>query len=791
MKISENWLREWVSPKLDTQELADRLTAAGLEVGTAEPVAPPLANVVVGEIVAIAPHPQADRLRVCEVNVGERMPRTIVCGAANAAVGVKVPAALPGAVLPGGATIKEAKLRGVASAGMLCSASELGLEEESSGLLPLPANAVAGTPVDELLDLNDKILEVDLTPNRGDCLSIGGLARELSALTGVRVRPPKMPDVPAACERTFGVTVKANDACPRYVGRVIEGIDPQAETPLWMRERLRRCGQRSIGPVVDVTNYVMLELGQPMHAFDLATLSGGIVVRVADGDERLVLLDGKEVAPAPGTLLIADRKKPVALAGVMGGLETAVGPQTRNIFLESAYFAPEAIAGRARELGLQTESSFRFERGVDPALQRLAVERATALLIDIVGGRPGPVREVATAARLPARRPIRLRHARVEALIGTAIPAAKVERILSRLGMRLSPTSGGWQVTAPSHRFDISREADVIEEVARVHGYDAIPARLPVGVMSGDPVPESRVPEVRFRDALVYRDYQEAITYSFVDPELQRQLDPAVAAVELANPISADMAVMRTSLWPGLLQALTYNLNRQQRRVRLFEIGRVFRPVGGDVSQEIMIGGVACGQALPEQWGAQERAVDFYDVKADVEALLALSGEPGEYSFEPLDEPALHSGQAAVIRRHGLPAGRIGALHPALQANLGIDQAVFLFELGYESLEMSAIPAFEPVSRFPAIRRDLSVVLDEQIPARNVLATVARAAGGSLRKLELFDVYRGKGIDSKRKSLSFGLTLQDFSRTLRDEEIDEIVARVVGDLKSEFGADLR
>jgi phenylalanyl-tRNA synthetase beta chain len=791
MKISENWLREWVSPKLDTQELADRLTAAGLEVGTAEPVAPPLAGVVVGEIVGIGPHPQADRLRVCEVNVGDRTPRTIVCGAANAAVGMKVPAALPGAVLTGGVTIKETKLRGVASAGMLCSAAELGLEEESSGLLALPGDAVAGTPVDALLDLNDKTLEVDLTPNRGDCLSVGGMARELSALTGIRVRMPSMRDVPAAGSRTFGVTVRAKQACPNYVGRVIEGIDPQAQTPLWMRERLRRCGQRSIGPVVDVTNYVMLELGQPMHAFDLARLSGGIVVREANGDERLVLLDGREVAPTPGALLIADKKKPLALAGVMGGLESAVGDQTRDIFLESAYFNPEAIAGRARELSLQTESSHRFERGVDPALQRLAMERATALLLDIVGGRPGPVTEVTAAAKLPARRPIRLRHDRVQRLMGVKVPAKEIERILVRLGMRLAPAPEGWQVVAPSHRFDIAREADLIEEVARVHGYDAIPAKLPAGTMAGEAVPESRVPQVRFRDALVYRDYQEAVTYSFVDPELQSVLEPDSAAVELTNPISAEMGVMRTSLWPGLLQALTHNLNRQQRRVRLFEIGRVFRPIGGDVSQEIMVGGVACGPALPEQWGAEERPIDFFDVKADVEALLALSGESGEFSFEPIQDPALHPGQAAAVRRHGLPAGRIGVLHPGLQARLGIDHPVFLFELGYESLEMSAIPTFQPVSRFPAIRRDISVVLDMEITAREVLAAAGRAAGDSLRKLELFDVYRGKGIDSKRKSLSFGLTLQDFSRTLIDEEIDEIVARVVGALKSEFGADLR
>jgi phenylalanyl-tRNA synthetase beta chain len=797
MKISEQWLREWVATRLDAKILAERLTLAGLEVGSVSPVAAALDHVVVGTIVTIAPHPQADRLRVCQVDVGQKQLLTIVCGAENAAAGLKVPAALEGAVLPNGTRIAKAVLRGVESSGMLCSAAELGLEEGTSGLLLLPATARPGTPIGKLLGLDDHQLEIELTPNRGDCLSVAGLAREIAALTGARLTPAAIKPVAAKSRRTLKVTLAAKGDCASYAGRVIEGIDPRAATPLWMRERLRRSGVRSIHPVVDVTNYVMLELGQPMHAFDLERLAGGIRVRRAQRDEPLALLDDRALALNPDDLVIADDRQAVALAGIMGGQATAVGETTTTLFLESAWFRPEAIGTRARHYGLQSESSQRFERGVDPALQRRALERATALIVAICGGRAGPVSEARSARHLPRRAPILLRKARLDQLLGTALPSSTVTTILKRLGLRVatagSGSGRGWKATPPSWRYDLTREVDLIEELARVHGYDKVPVHRAKAPLEMRALPESRITEHRLHTLLADHDYQEAITYSFVDPTLQALVAPGVAGLALANPIASDLAQMRVSLWPGLIKAALHNQNRQQSRVRLFEVGRRFRPLSkGDVQEQEVIAGLAMGPVQAEQWGLRPRPVDFFDVKGDIEALLALGGQR-RFLFRSASHPALHPGQTAEIAAAGedRAIGVVGPLHPDIQAKTGLDQSVILFEIELAPLLAAIVPEFREISRYPAVRRDLALILDERVSAQAVLENVRQTAGGLLVNLELFDEYRGEGIDSGRKSLALGLTFQDTSRTLNDEDVETAVGRVVAALEAKLGAQLR
>ncbi len=791
MKLSEKWLREWVNPRLNTNQLAERLTMAGLEIGAIEPVAPPLDGVVVGEILSIAPHPNAERLRVCEVNVGGKHPRTIVCGAANAAAGLKAPVALPGAKLPGDKIIVETELRGVKSSGMLCSAQDLGLEESSDGLLVLDAKTKPGTAFTKLLGLDDVALEVDLTPNRGDCLSVAGIAREVAALTGTALKTPKSRRIAVKSRKRVKVVLGAPQDCPVYVGRVIEDIDPHAVTPLWLKERLRRNGLRSIHPVVDVTNYILLELGQPMHAFDLGKLSRSVHARHARKGEQLTLLDGRQITPEPGTLLIADNKKPLALAGIMGGLDSAVSTATRDLFLESAHFRPEAIAGRARALGLQTESSQRFERGVDPALPRIAMERATGLLLAIVGGRAGPVTEQTSKRHVPTSDPVTLRSACIDRILGHRIPPTRVTGILKRLGMKVKTASGGWRVSPPSYRFDVRREIDLIEELARVHGYEKLPATRPRLDMRASLLPESRIDAARWRAALVDRDYQEVITYSFVDPSTQHLLDPARPPLPLANPISADMAVMRTGLWPGLLHALRHNQNRQVERLRLFEIGRRFVVANGKIVQDRMLAGAVSGAALAPQWGMPPRTVDLFDVKSDIEALIALTGRSQDWRFRPAEHPALHPGMTAEILFDGSQAGWIGVLRPELMDRLGVTQPAVLFELTCAALEQARLPSYRDISRFPAIRRDLAIVVDEAVAAERVLECITRTSGDLLVNLELFDEYRGKGIDSGRKSIALGLTLQHSSRTLKDEEVDELLARSLAILATDLGAMLR
>lgn len=791
MKVSENWLREWVSPDMDARQLADMLTMAGLEVDSLETQKPVSKKIVVGKIEKINPHPNADRLSVCQVNVGRKNQLQIVCGAKNARAGIKVPTALVGARLSVDLEIRKTKLRDIESSGMLCSGKELGLEETSEGLLILDSDAIPGNSINEYLDLKDSIIEIDLTPNRGDCLSIAGIAREVSALSGARFKPLKIKSVTTKSKRKINVSLKAKNECPHYVGRIIENIDPKATTPLWMKEKLRRSGLRSHSPVVDVTNYVLLELGQPMHAFDLDKLDGGIKVVKAKAKQKLVLLDGATVMVEPGTLMIADNKKPLALAGIMGGEASAVTDNTKNIFLESAYFAPEAIAGRARSMGLHTDSSHRFERGVDPTLQKKAIDRATGLLLDIVGGYPGSLIEKKSAAHLPKRKSILLRHARMERLLGLKISKQRVQTLLKRLGMTVTTNAKGFRVTPPAYRFDIEREVDLIEEVVRVHGYHHVPERAPRITIEGADISETRVSDSRIRHAMVAREYQEVITYSFIDPELSKLIDPETKPVALANPISSDMAVMRTSLWPGLLQTVQYNQNRQQNRMRLFEMGHCFIPAGKKVNEIRKIGGAATGFALKEQWGLPSRDVDFFDIKGDVEAITGLAGSEPHLQFAPIQAPALHPGQAAEITKNGTPIGIIGRLHPKIQSELGLDQPVILFELAISGFQADKIPEFRQISRFPAIRRDLAIVVDIPVPAAKIEQVAKDAAGELLVKLELFDDYRGEGVDSGRKSLALGLILQDSSRTLKEVEVEKIMGHVMTALNKKLGAEIR
>lgn len=791
MKFSEQWLREWVNPDVTTAELSHQLTMAGLEVDAIEPVAAEFNNVVVGEVVSLEQHPDADRLRVCQVNVGSET-LSIVCGAPNVAQGQKVPAALIGAKLPGGLKIKKSKLRGVESFGMLCSPVELGMADSSDGLMLLPADAEPGANVRELLGLDDRTIEIGLTPNRGDCLSVAGIAREAGVINQLAVEGPESAQFTVGHKDSFSVRLTAAEACPRYVGRIIKGINPNAETPLWMKERLRRSDLRSISPVVDVTNYVMLELGQPMHAFDLAKLQGGIEARYAVKGEKLTLLDGQEVTLAANTLVIADQNTPVAMAGIMGGESSSVTDETVDLFLESAFFAPEAIIGKARQYGLHTDSSHRFERGVDFELPAKAMSRATELLLEIVGGAAGPVIEVSESEKLPQRQPITLREERIKRLLGIELEQAKVTEILTRLGMNVVEQGKTWLVTPPSFRFDITIEADLVEEVGRIFGYDDLPTEAPNMPLEVALPREAQVRMERVRAFLLDRGYQEVINYSFVDAAMQSQIIPGEAAIALANPISADMSVMRTSLWTGLLQTLKYNQNRQQDRIRLFEQGVVFSKQDDVIIERKFLSGVITGNLMPEQWGNKSRKVDFYDLKADIEGLLGLTGRIEEYTFVADNHSALHPGQTAAIKTSaGLPIGWIGKLHPELEKSLGFNGSVYLFEVSEEVFAEAVKPAFTELSKFPSVKRDLAIVADDSVSAQQLKDCIAAASGEYLANLQLFDVYCGEGVESGRKSLALSLTFQDHSRTLKDEDVDALVSNVLDKLNQELKATLR
>ncbi|MCK4674427.1 MAG: phenylalanine--tRNA ligase subunit beta [Gammaproteobacteria bacterium] len=812
MKFSEQWLRSWVNPDISTQEICDQLTMAGLEVDSVAPAAGDFTEVVVARVESLEKHPDADKLNVCQVTDGKEVLQ-IVCGAANVRPGLMIPLAKIGAVLPGPAAgetwkVKPAKLRGVESSGMLCSEKELGLADSAEGLMELPDDAPLGQDIREYLQLDDNIIELDLTPNRGDCLSIEGISRELGALNQCEVCEQQWKPYKQTITDEFPVDIQADEACTFYAGRVIKGLNLKAQTPLWMLERLRRGGIRGLGPVVDITNYVMLELGQPMHAFDLQKLDGSIIVRYAESSEKITLLDGKSIELQENTLVIADNSKALALAGVMGGEDSAVDDSTTDIFLESAFFKPEIIAGKARSYGLHTDSAHRFERGVDTQLQVHAIERATELILDLCGGEVGPVLEHKTASHPDEFLPIHLRSNQIKRVLGIELTDDEVTEIFQRLCMEVKVYPDGWLIKSPSFRFDIQIEADLLEEVVRVYGYNNIPRTQPSYHSIIQPQPEAKNSLNTIKKCLVNRGYFEAISYSFVDPKWQKILDPESRTITLANPLSSEMSVMRTTMWTGLLNALKHNINRQQNRVRLFETGLCFKPhdkpqdpasasdhSGNDnadvnaITQDPMFAGVICGDIHHEQWSEKSRKVDYFDIKSDIEVLLSFSAI--ESVFEAAEHPALHPGQSACIKQNEKIVGWIGALHPEVQKALDIDAQVYVFELKQSAILNNNIPVFSSLSRFPEVRRDLAILVDEGIPVSDILSAINKESSALLKETQLFDVYQGKGVAEGRKSVAFGLILQEFSRTLTDQEVDSEIQTIVSTLNQQFAATLR
>ena len=794
MKFSELWLREWVNPALDSAALSEQITMAGLEVDGVDPVAGAFHGVVVGEVVECGQHPNADKLRVTKINTGGDRLLDIVCGAPNCRKGLKVAVATVGAVLPGDFKIKAAKLRGEPSEGMLCSFSELGISDDHNGIIELPADAPVGCDIRDYLKLDDNTIEISVTPNRADCLSIAGVARDVAVVNGLPLTAPAAEPVAATITDTFPIRVDATDACPRYLGRVVKGINVKAETPLWMREKLRRCGIRSIDPVVDVTNYVLLELGQPMHAFDLDRISGGIVVRMAQDNETLTLLDGTEAKLQSDTLVIADHQQALAMGGIFGGEHSGVNEATRNVLFECAYFDPLAITGRARRHGLHTDASHRYERGVDPALQHKAMERATRLLLDICGGEAGPVIDQTDASKLPPRATITLRRKKLDRLIGHVIADEQVTDILTRLGCEVTQGEDEWKAVAPSWRFDMAIEEDLVEEVARVYGYNNIPDVPVKASLIMTQHREASLSLKRVKTLLVDKGYQEAITYSFVDPKVQQLLHPGEEALILPSPISSDMSAMRLSLWTGLLSAVVYNQNRQQGRVRLFESGLRFVPdtqADLGIRQDLMLAGVISGHRDEEHWDLARQPVDFYDLKGDLESLLELTGKSEAISFRAAAHPALHPGQTAAIWLDNEQIGFIGVVHPELERKLDLNGRTLVFELLWNKVADRVLPDAREISRFPANRRDIAVVVAENVPAADIIAECKKVGVNQVVGVNLFDVYRGKGVNEGEKSLAISLILQDTSRTLEEEEIAATVARCVAALKERFQATLR
>ncbi|MEK6593446.1 MAG: phenylalanine--tRNA ligase subunit beta [Pseudomonadota bacterium] len=786
MKFSENWLRTFVDPPLSSAGLADALTMGGIEVEALEAVAPPFDRVVVGEVLAVEKHPGADRLTVCQVNVGVA-PLNIVCGAPNVRAGIKVPVALAGAKLPA-LEIKAAKVRGVESHGMLCSAKELGLSADADGLMILAQEAAIGADIRQVLDLDDWLLTTKPTPNRGDCLSLLGLAREVAAISGAQLRPLQIKPVQIAIADRLEITLDAPEACPRYCGRLVRGVIAAAPTPQWMMLRLARSGIRSISAIVDITNYVMLELGQPLHAFDAAKLAGGIRVRFARAGERLNLLNEQMLALSPDFLVIADDSKALALAGIMGGAGSAVSNVTQDIFLESAFFDPGVIAGKSRSLGFGSDSSYRFERGVDFSGTAGALDRATQLLLEICGGKAGPVSEA--QASLPQRAPVRLRLARAGRLLGITLGSTEAGNILHRLGFEFTVSNDEFRVTPPAHRFDIAIEEDLIEELARIHGYDNIPAAAPIAPAGMLPAPESRRDSAALRRLLVAREYQEIVTYSFVEREWEKDFCGNAQPVALANPIASQMSVMRSSLIGSLINCVSFNLSHKQSRVRVFEIGRCFAVSDqGGHTQVMRVGGIACGGALHEQWGSHpSRAVDFYDVKGDVEALFA----PRSLRFEAAQHTALHPGKSARVICNGHMAGWIGELHPCWQQKYDLPLApVLLFELDFESIAEGGLPAYKEISKFPPVQRDIAVIIDAGLGYQTILDALRREQPRIVTEIGVFDVYQGEGIEKGKKSLAFRVLLQDTRKTLTDAEVDSAVSKLILVLQQCFSAKLR
>ncbi|MEN9476451.1 MAG: hypothetical protein RLZZ300_592 [Pseudomonadota bacterium] len=793
MKFSESWLRKLVDPKLTSEELSHLLTMAGLEVEALDPVAPAFDSVVVAHVLEVVKHPDADRLNVCQVDTGSGTPTTIVCGAPNVAVGLNVPCALPGAKLPGDFTIKVAKVRGIESSGMLCSAKELGIDEDASGLLVLPADAPVGQSIREYLDLDDNQFELKLTPNRADCLSLLGIAREVGAITGATTNLPVVPEVPASIADQRAIVLDAPEACPLYCGRVIKGVDAKASTPEWMKRRLERSGIRAISALVDVTNYVMLELGQPLHAFDNTRLEGAVHARLAKPEEKLLLLNEQTIAVDADVLVIADDAKPLAMAGIMGGEESGITLDTSELFLESAFFAPKAIAGRARRYGFGSDASHRFERGVDFGGVRRAIERATQLIIDICGGQAGPV--VEAKASLPARQPVRLRTARAEKVLGLPLGGERIAGLFRGLALSFEQQGDDFLVTPPSWRFDMEIEEDLIEEIARLYGYDNIPSPAPRGRMEMMVQPEAQRPAYRIRQMLADRGYQEVVNFAFVEEAWEADFAAKTAEsdlIRLANPIASQMAVMRSNLFGGLVSNLVTNLKRKQSRVRLFEVGRTFhrdaaaQPVNG-FHQPWKLAGLAFGGALPEGWAGGSRKVDFYDVKGDVEALLA----PAQLRFDKLVHPALHPGRSARVLLDGQDVGCIGELHPEWVQKYDLPNAPVLFELDFAAVKLAKVPAYAEVSKFPPVIRDLAIVVDQNVALQTLLDGLKGQISGLIQDIQLFDVYVGKGVPENKKSLAFRIVMQDTQRTLQDSEVDAAMQQLVSCFEQAFGAQLR
>ena len=792
MQFSEYWLRSFVDPQVDSAALSHLLTMAGLEVEEAVPVAPAFSGVVVGRIVEAEKHPDADRLKVCKVDVGQQALLQIVCGAPNAAVGIKVPCALVGARLPGDFEIKQARLRGVESFGMLCSARELGLSDEHSGLLVLADDAVIGEDIRSSLMLDDTMLTVKLTPNRADCLSLSGIAREVAAVTGQALALPACPPVPPETALYRSIVLGAPQACPRYCGRVLSNVNARARTPDWMKQRLERSGLRAISALVDITNYVMLELGQPLHAFDNSRIQGAVHVRLGQVNEQLVLLNQETVALDEQTLVIADEAGSLALAGIMGGDASSISLDTTEVFLESAFFAPDAIMGRARIYGFSSDASHRYERGVDFALPQLALERATRLILDICGGQAGPVKETVSPQHLPERNAVRLRPDRVRRLLGIALDDVQMRTLLERVYLQVEQKGDELWVTPPSFRFDITIEEDLIEELARLHGYDAIPVVPPTGrLMMLDRMEQQRSVWPA-RRLLAAKGYQEVINFAFVDADWERDFCANEDPIWLANPIASQMGVMRSSLIPGLVANLSTNLKRQQSRVRIFETGRCFErkadgvPVSG-FHQPLRLAALAAGSVMPEQWGAETRQVDFYDVKADLEALLA----PLKPVFSVFPHPALHPGRAASVMLNGRRVGFIGVLHPVWVQRYDLGGAPVVFELELDAVLSQPLPAYQEISRMPAVVRDLALVMGHHVSAARVLDVLWQAAPSGVKEIVLFDVYQGRGVDPDKKSLAFRVMMQDAGRTLEEAEVEHTVSILVQQVEATLGARLR
>lgn len=794
MKFSESWLREWTTVAASSEELAHQITMAGLEVDGLEAVAGAFTGVLVGEVVECAQHPDADKLRITKINVGGEALIDIVCGAPNCRLGLKVAVATVGAVLPGDFKIKKAQLRGQPSHGMLCSFSELGIHIDSEGILELPEDAMIGSDLRQYLDLDDVMIDVDLTPNRADCLSIKGLAREVGVINRAQVTEPAFDAVLSSIDDVVSVVVDAPEGCPRYVARVVRNINIKAVSPLWMQEKLRRSGIRSIDPVVDITNYVMLEQGQPMHAFDLSKVEGGIVVRMATQGETLRLLDGNQVSLNDNTLVIADQNKVLAMAGIFGGEFSGVTAHTTDVLLEAAFFAPNVIRGRARTYGLHTDSSHRFERGVDPLVQFHAMERATQLLIEICGGEAGEMVEQVSKENVPTQKIITLRRTKLEGLLGHPIPSEDVFEILTRLGCEIKTTQEGWTAKAPSWRFDMSIEEDLIEEVGRIFGYNNIPNLAPVASLNMNPNKEVNVPHKRVRDLLVDRGFYEAITYSFVEPLLQKLIIPDIEPLILPNPISVEMSAMRLSLWPGLLNTVAYNQKRQQPRVRLFEMGLRFTPdiaAENGVCQEMMLAGVISGTQSDEHWDIETNTVDFFDLKGDLEAILDLTAHQHTFSFKKTKHPALHPGQSAAIEVDGKTVGYIGTVHPEIERKFGLNGRTIVFEIEWAAIEHRLLPEVRLVSKFPANRRDIAIIVAQDMASGDLVRACLETDNILVTNATLFDVYIGKGVEEGKKSLAIALSLQSSERTLEDGDISKAVSDVLVLLGEKFDAQLR